>query len=36
MHKEVEDYQRIERAIQFLGENYRQQPSLDEVRGASN
>jgi len=31
MHREVEDYQRIEKAIQFLGANYRQQPSLDDI-----
>jgi AraC family transcriptional regulator of adaptative response/methylated-DNA-[protein]-cysteine methyltransferase len=31
MQTKVEDYQRIEKAIQFLAENYHHQPSLDEV-----
>ena len=31
MQTKIEDYQRIEKAIEFLAENYQQQPSLDEV-----
>ncbi len=31
MQTKIEDYQRIEKAIQFLAQNYQQQPSLDEV-----
>jgi len=31
MTTKVEDYQRIEKAIQFLAQNYHQQPSLNEV-----
>jgi AraC family transcriptional regulator of adaptative response/methylated-DNA-[protein]-cysteine methyltransferase len=31
MPSKVEDYQRIEKAIQFLAQNYHQQPSLNEV-----
>jgi AraC family transcriptional regulator of adaptative response/methylated-DNA-[protein]-cysteine methyltransferase len=31
MQNQMEDYRRIEKAIQFLAENYHQQPSLDEV-----
>jgi AraC family transcriptional regulator of adaptative response/methylated-DNA-[protein]-cysteine methyltransferase len=32
----VEDYQRIEKAIQFLAQNYHHQPSLDEVARSVN
>lgn len=31
MQTKAEDYRRIEKAIQFLAENYHHQPSLDEV-----
>ena len=31
MPTKIEDYQRIEKAIQFLAQNYHEQPSLDEV-----
>ncbi len=31
MQTKIEDYQRIEKAIRFLAENYQQQPTLDEV-----
>ncbi|HXX24788.1 MAG TPA: methylated-DNA--[protein]-cysteine S-methyltransferase [Terriglobia bacterium] len=31
MQTKAEDYRRIEKAIEFLAENYHQQPSLDEV-----
>jgi len=31
MQTKAEDYQRIEKAIEFLAENYHQQPSLEEV-----
>jgi AraC family transcriptional regulator of adaptative response/methylated-DNA-[protein]-cysteine methyltransferase len=31
MQTKIEDYQRIDKAIRFLAENYSQQPSLDEV-----
>jgi AraC family transcriptional regulator of adaptative response/methylated-DNA-[protein]-cysteine methyltransferase len=31
MATKIEDYQRIEKAIQFLAQNYHQQPSLNEV-----
>jgi len=36
MQTKAEDYQRIEKAIQFLAENYHQQPSLDEAARSVN
>ena len=36
MQTKIEDYQRIEKAIQFLAENYHHQPSLDEVARSVN
>ncbi len=36
MQARVEDYERIEKAIQFLAENYHYQPSLDEVARSVN
>jgi AraC family transcriptional regulator of adaptative response/methylated-DNA-[protein]-cysteine methyltransferase len=36
MQTKVEDYLRIEKAIQFLTENYHHQPSLDEVARSVN
>jgi AraC family transcriptional regulator of adaptative response/methylated-DNA-[protein]-cysteine methyltransferase len=36
MQTKVEDYQRIEKAIQYLAENYHHQPSLDEVARSVN
>jgi len=36
MQMNPEDYRRIEKAIQFLAENYHQQPSLDEVARSVN
>ena len=36
MQTNAEDYRRIEKAIQFLAENYHQQPSLDEVARSVN
>jgi len=36
MQTNGEDYQRIEKAIEFLAENYQDQPSLDEVARSVN
>jgi AraC family transcriptional regulator of adaptative response/methylated-DNA-[protein]-cysteine methyltransferase len=36
MQTNAEDYRRIERAIEFLAENYQNQPSLDEVARSAN
>jgi AraC family transcriptional regulator of adaptative response/methylated-DNA-[protein]-cysteine methyltransferase len=36
MQTKVEDYRRIEKAIEFLAENYHQQPSLEEVARSVN
>jgi AraC family transcriptional regulator of adaptative response/methylated-DNA-[protein]-cysteine methyltransferase len=36
MQTKAEDYRRIEKAIQFLAENYHQQPSLDEAARSVN
>jgi AraC family transcriptional regulator of adaptative response/methylated-DNA-[protein]-cysteine methyltransferase len=36
MQTKAEDYRRIEKAIQFLTENYHHQPSLDEVARSVN
>jgi AraC family transcriptional regulator of adaptative response/methylated-DNA-[protein]-cysteine methyltransferase len=36
MPTRVEDYQRIEKAIQFLAQNYHEQPSLEEVARSVN
>jgi len=36
MQTKAEDYRRIEKAIEFLAENYHQQPSLDEVARSVN
>jgi AraC family transcriptional regulator of adaptative response/methylated-DNA-[protein]-cysteine methyltransferase len=36
MEIKIQDYQRIEKAIQFLAEHYHQQPSLDEVARSVN
>ena len=36
MQTNAEDYRRIEKAIEFLAENYHQQPSLDEVARSVN
>jgi len=36
MQTKVEDYERIEKAIQFLTENYHQQPSLEAVARSVN
>jgi AraC family transcriptional regulator of adaptative response/methylated-DNA-[protein]-cysteine methyltransferase len=36
MQAKIEDYQRVEKAIQFLTENYHQQPSLHEVARSVN
>ncbi len=34
--QQTRDYQRVERAIQFLHRNFRDQPSLDEIAQAAN
>jgi len=36
MQTDAEDYRRIEKAIEFLAENYQNQPSLDEVARHAN
>ena len=36
MQTNAEDYRRIEKAIEFLAENYQDQPSLDEVARSVN
>ena len=36
MPTKVEDYQRIQKAIEFLAENYHDQPTLDEVARSVN
>ena len=36
MQTNAEDYRRIEKAIEFLAENYHQQPSLDEIARSVN
>ena len=36
MPTNADDYQRIERAIEFLADNYQNQPSLDEVARSAN
>ena len=36
MQTKIEDYQRIDKAIRFLAENYSQQPSLEEVARSVN
>jgi AraC family transcriptional regulator of adaptative response/methylated-DNA-[protein]-cysteine methyltransferase len=36
METKAEDYRRIEKAIEFLAENYHQQPSLEEVARSVN